>query len=650
MRPLIGGVFASRSTGGAPTAIFLTVLGQSNAIAAGTAGVAPPSGYSATPTDTSIWVPGSSSFAAYQAGVNSDPKAEVGNAWGMEVAFLQQLRNAGDTRPVYIHKWAAGGQALNVGWKPSSGTVWNAWNTQRTAVRTALDAVHPNRVEVVLWNQGEADARTTNAPSYETNYDDLINTFRARDADGASAIWITQRIRPYTGDLTNFPLNSCYQVRAAQEKARSNVRVIDQDFESSGFASLHPGSSWVIEAGIRCYNAWAAGTVVSDSAPSNLGSITDATGATPGATVTSNEIVIAGIDRSAAVTITGGEYRVRNSDDTEWQAWTSSASTIHPFQKLTLRATASGSPSTAVTLTVTVGGVSEDWTVTTATATLTISGTPTTPVDEGDSYSFTPTVTGGVAPFSFSITAGSLPAGLSLNASTGAITGTATPAGSSTGIVLRVTDAASATADLGPFSITVNAVSSLATWDSTVNNPTGLPNIAYSNSDRTASTSANTTAIRTTRVPAAKGKTSGKWYARVNVTGATLAGRSYGLVLQSVPPGTGTVGTNRWSWGGTTLQTDSTARTMPVNITTTNGDFEIAVDLGSNLLWMRQAGVGALWNNSATADPATGVDGLSCVDRGANAVFLLVSLPNTTTACSWTIIAGTPPSGFTEWD
>jgi hypothetical protein len=648
MRPLFGGVFASRSNSTAPTAIFLTVLGQSNAIAAGTAGLSPPGGFSGTPTDTQIWVPSTSTFAAYVAGSNSDPKGEVGNAWGQEVAFVQQVRSSGDSRPIFIHKWAAGGQALNVGWLPGSGTVWNAWNTQRTAVRTAIDVLHPNRVEVVLWNQGEADARTTNSPSYESNFDNFVSTLRARDADGANAIIVVQRIRPYSGDLTNFPYNNCYQVRVAQEKTRTGVRVIDQDFEPAGFGSLHPGVSWVIESGIRCYNAWAANAVINDPAPSNLASLTDFTGATLGALVSSNEILIDGMDRSAAITVVDGEYRVRNQDNTEWQPWTSSPGTINPFQKLTLRRTASGSPSTTVAMTVTIGGVSEAWTVTTASATLTISGTPPTPVNVGASYSFTPTVAGGTPAYVFSIAAGSLPAGLSLNTGTGAITGTPTTAGTSSGIVLRVTDSLGATADLGPFSIVVNAVSTLATWDSTVNNPTGLPNIAYSNSNRTASTSADTTAIRTTRNPVAKGKTTGKWYARVTLSGAATAGRSFGLILQAPPPGAGTLGTNRWSWGGTSIGSNSASRTMPQNITTVNGDYELAVDVDANLFWMRLAG--GNWNNNASADPTTGVDGLSCSARGSNAIFLLLSLPNTTTLFSGTIIAGSPPSGFTEWD
>ena len=53
------------------------------------------------------------------------------------------------------------------------------------------------------------------------------------------------------------------------------------------------------------------------------------------------------------------------------------------------------------------------------------------------------TVTGGVAPYTFSIATGTLPGGLTLNASTGAITGTPTAAGTFT---IKVTDANGAVA------------------------------------------------------------------------------------------------------------------------------------------------------------------------------------------------------------
>ena len=55
--------------------------------------------------------------------------------------------------------------------------------------------------------------------------------------------------------------------------------------------------------------------------------------------------------------------------------------------------------------------------------------TPLTPGTVGTAYSQTVAATGGTAPYAWSITVGALPAGLTLNGSTGAITGTPTTAG-----------------------------------------------------------------------------------------------------------------------------------------------------------------------------------------------------------------------------
>jgi hypothetical protein len=66
----------------------------------------------------------------------------------------------------------------------------------------------------------------------------------------------------------------------------------------------------------------------------------------------------------------------------------------------------------------------------------------------GTAYSTTLTAVGGVAPYRWAVTAGTLPAGLRLDADSGAVTGTPTgPAGISP-ITLTVTDAAGATATL----------------------------------------------------------------------------------------------------------------------------------------------------------------------------------------------------------
>lgn len=69
---------------------------------------------------------------------------------------------------------------------------------------------------------------------------------------------------------------------------------------------------------------------------------------------------------------------------------------------------------------------------------------------------FSLAATGGSTPYTYSVQAGSLPAGLSLNSSTGQVTGTPTTAGSGS-TTFRVTDNASDTADTSSIGWTVAA-------------------------------------------------------------------------------------------------------------------------------------------------------------------------------------------------
>jgi uncharacterized protein with beta-barrel porin domain/carbon monoxide dehydrogenase subunit G len=74
----------------------------------------------------------------------------------------------------------------------------------------------------------------------------------------------------------------------------------------------------------------------------------------------------------------------------------------------------------------------------------------------GSAYSATLSATGGSAPYTYAITSGSLPTGLSLNTSTGVISGTPTTDGTSN-LTVTVTDANGATGSQ-PYSITIAAV------------------------------------------------------------------------------------------------------------------------------------------------------------------------------------------------
>jgi len=107
---------------------------------------------------------------------------------------------------------------------------------------------------------------------------------------------------------------------------------------------------------------------------------------------------------------------------------------------------------------------------------LSIGGTPVTTGQVGVAYAgFTVTAAGGTSPYTYSVASGSLPAGITLNSSSGSVSGTPTTAGAYAGIVIRVTDAVSATANLAAFTITIGAVARSAM----------LPNV-FVNSDGTA--------------------------------------------------------------------------------------------------------------------------------------------------------------------
>lgn len=105
---------------------------------------------------------------------------------------------------------------------------------------------------------------------------------------------------------------------------------------------------------------------------------------------------------------------------------------------------------------------------------LSISGEPTTVTQVGQVYSFTPVVSGGAAPYTFTLYSGTLPSGLSLNASTGAVTGTPTTAATYPNIGIRVTDSENTpvSADLAPFSVLVNETPS-STFPATQTIPFG---------------------------------------------------------------------------------------------------------------------------------------------------------------------------------
>ena len=136
---------------------------------------------------------------------------------------------------------------------------------------------------------------------------------------------------------------------------------------------------------------------------------------------------------------------------------------------VTFKVTDSGTPqqNTPKTLTITI-----------APATLAITTTSLPNGQVSVAYNTTLAATGGKTPFTWSITSGALPAGLSLDGSTGAIAGTPTAAVSSTPLTFQVKDSASPQ-QIRTVNLTLTITpASLAI--STTSLPNGQINVAYS--------------------------------------------------------------------------------------------------------------------------------------------------------------------------
>jgi uncharacterized repeat protein (TIGR01451 family) len=157
--------------------------------------------------------------------------------------------------------------------------------------------------------------------------------------------------------------------------------------------------------------------------------------------------------------------------------WSVNAGTVPAGLTLSSSGVLSGTPTTTGSYPFTVNVIDANKGVATASITLVVSAALTLTFSAppsgtvGVAYTDTFTAANGTTPYTFSISAGTLPAGLTLNASTGVVSGTPTTAGTSN-FTVKVTDAKNATAT---FATSISILSSMLTVAVTASTATAAP-------------------------------------------------------------------------------------------------------------------------------------------------------------------------------
>ncbi|MEO8186475.1 MAG: putative Ig domain-containing protein, partial [Burkholderiaceae bacterium] len=243
----------------------------------------------------------------------------------------------------------------------------------------------------------------------------------------------------------------------------------------------------------------------------------------------------------------------------------------------------------------------------------------------GTAYSQTVSATGGTGSYTFSLSAGSLPAGLSLNAATGAITGTPTTAATSN-FTITATDGLGATGARA-YSTTINAAVAV--------NPATLPNgtvgIAYSQTvSATGGTGSYTFSVSAGSLPAGLSLNAGS--GAITGTPTTAATSNFTITATD---GLGATGSQAYAVtinaaitvNPATLPngTVGTAYSQTVSATGGTGSYTFSVSVGSLPAGLSlNAATGAITGTPTTAATSnftiTATDGLGATGSRAYAV------------------------------
>ncbi len=255
-------------------------------------------------------------------------------------------------------------------WRTAPSTVANGQNVQVRHTSSAIPEVTTNTT-LTIGNQADTFSVTT------VNADTTPNAFSFTPATNVA---LSTQIQ--SNEITVTGINApagisitggVYQINGGTYTSVPGTINANDRVRVRVASSSAPETTTTATLTVGGVNAsFNATTVDADTSP-NAFTFTDASNIALSTLTASNSITVSGINSSAPISLSAGEYRIGSG------AWTSSAGTLSNGQSVQVRITSSATPQTTVNATLNIGGRTDTFSVTTV-------NRDTTP----NAFSFTP--------------------------------------------------------------------------------------------------------------------------------------------------------------------------------------------------------------------------------------------------------------------
>jgi hypothetical protein len=364
-------------------------------------------------------------------------------AYGTSSVFPSSTWNAADYWVDIVFQPAVAPTLVSIAVTPANATNLVGATQQYTATGTYSDTSTQNLTSQAAWTSSKPAVATINTSGLATAVSAGSTTISAALAGVTNGATLTVQTPPALVSIAVTPANATNLVGATQQytatgtysdsstqnltsqAAWTSSRTAVATINASGLATAVSAGSTTISAALAGVTN---GTTLTVQAPPTLVSI---------AVTPANATNLVGATQQYTATGTYSDSSTQNL--TSQAAWTSSKTTV-----ATINASGLATAVSAGTTTISAGlaGVTNGTTLTVQATPLSLTTASLTNGVLTASYSATLTASGGTLPYTWSIASGSLPAGLTLSAGSGVISGIPTVAGTFN-FTAQVSDASS---------------------------------------------------------------------------------------------------------------------------------------------------------------------------------------------------------------